>query len=95
MMGIKPAGNSFYDDKSHVLKSIAEIHLEEEIGREVLVKDWGTFVNFLRLAARESGNATNFASISRETGISEPTVKSHYQLLEDMFIGFHPNQICG
>jgi predicted AAA+ superfamily ATPase len=30
----------------------------------------------------------NLASISRETGVSAPTIKSYYQLLEDMFIGF-------
>jgi len=52
------------------------------------VKDRGAFVNFLRLAARESGQMVNFAAISREVGLSQPTVKSYYQLLEDMFIGF-------
>ena len=30
----------------------------------------------------------NFSAISKESGISGPTVKSYYQLLEDMFIGF-------
>jgi predicted AAA+ superfamily ATPase len=30
----------------------------------------------------------NYTAISNETGISSPTVKSHYQLLEDMYIGF-------
>ena len=29
----------------------------------------------------------NYAAISNETGISQPTVKGYYQLLEDMFIG--------
>ena len=72
-----------------MLKSFVAVHLEEEIRREALVKDWGAFVNFLRLAAHESGQIVNFAAISREAGVSQPTVKSHYQLLEDMFIGFH------
>ena len=44
-------------------------------------------MNFLRLAASESGEELNYASISRQVGISLPTVKSHYQLLEDMFLG--------
>jgi len=30
----------------------------------------------------------NFAGIAKESGISAPTVKAHYQLLEDMFLGF-------
>ncbi len=76
------------EDKSAILRSYVTVHLEEEIRREGLVKDWGAFVNFLRLAASESGQLVNFAGISRETGLSEPTVKSHYQLLEDMFVGF-------
>jgi predicted AAA+ superfamily ATPase len=76
------------EDRAPVLRSYVTAHLEEEIRREALVKDWGAFVNFLRLAARESGQITNFAAISREVGLSQPTVKSHYQLLEDMFIGF-------
>lgn len=76
------------EDRKIVLRSYATLHLEEEIRREALVKDWGAFVNFLRLAARESGKMVNFAAISREVGLSQPTVKSYYQLLEDMFIGF-------
>jgi len=76
------------EDRGLVLRSFVTLHLEEEIRREALVKDWGAFVNFLRLAARESGQLVNFAAISREVGLSQPTVKSYYQLLEDMFIGF-------
>ena len=64
------------------------MHLEEEIRREALVKDWGAFVRFMQLAAAESGQIVNFAAISQESGVSQPTVKSHYQLLEDMFVGF-------
>ena len=74
--------------RPQVLKSYALIYLEEEIRREALVKDWGAFARFLQLAAAESGKLINFTSISKEAGISVPTVKSYYQLLEDMFIGF-------
>jgi uncharacterized protein len=77
-----------FEDRQAVLRSYVTAHLEEEIRREALVKDWGAFVNFLRLAARESGGIINFAAISRQIGLSQPTVKSYYQLLEDMFIGF-------
>jgi predicted AAA+ superfamily ATPase len=76
------------EDRKLLLRSFASVHLEEELRREALVKDWGAFVNFLRLAARESGQMVNVAAISREVGLSQPTVKSYYQLLEDMFIGF-------
>lgn len=76
------------DDRGTVLKSFATAHLEEEIRKEALVLDWGAFVVFLRLAAAESGCMINFAAISQQVGLSLPTVKSYYQLLEDMFIGF-------
>lgn len=74
--------------RESLLRSYATIYLEEEIRREGYVKDWGAFLNFLKLAAMESGQSLNFAKIARETGLSQPTVKSHYQLLEDMFVGF-------
>lgn len=74
-------------DRPGLLKAYAFVHLEEEIRREALVKDWGAFVRFLQLAAAESGQMLNYANISQESGISQPTVKSHYQLLEDMFVG--------
>ncbi|MEN6578680.1 MAG: ATP-binding protein [Phycisphaerales bacterium] len=75
-------------DRAELLKAFAAVHLEEEIRRETLVRDWGGFVRFLQLAARESGQIVNYAAISQEVGISLHTVKNHYQLLEDMFVGF-------
>ena len=75
-------------DRAELLRAFAFVHLEEEIRREALVKDWGAFVRFMQLAAAESGQIVNFAAISQESGVSQPTVKSYYQLLEDMFVGF-------
>jgi len=74
-------------DRPGLLKAYAFVHLEEEIRREALVKDWGAFVRFLQLAAIESGQILNYANISQEAGIAQPTVKGYYQLLEDMFVG--------
>lgn len=75
------------EDRADLLTAYAVLHLEEEIRREGLVRDWGAFTRFIRLAAAESGAPLNYAAISREAGVSQPTVKAHYQLLEDMFIG--------
>ena len=75
-------------DRADLLETYALVHLEEEIRRESLVKDWGAFLRFLRFAAAESGQILNYAGISQETGLSKPTVAAYYQLLEDMFIGF-------
>ncbi len=75
-------------DRADILKTYSIVYLEEEIRREALVKDWGAFIRFLQLAAAESGQILNYGAISQETGISKPTIRNYYQLLEDMFIGF-------
>lgn len=76
------------DQRSAILKSYCQAHLEEELRREALIKDWPPFAKFLRLAAGEAGQIVNYAKISRQAGVSLPTVKNYYQLLEDMFIAF-------
>lgn len=76
------------EDRAAVLRSYVHIYLQEELRREALVKDWAAFVRFLELAAIESGQMVDCARIARGAGLSAPTVKSHYQLLEDMFVGF-------
>ncbi len=83
------------EDKQAVLSSYTDIHLQEEIRREGLVRDWGAFINFLRLAAAESGKIMNYSRLSTEVGVSVPTIKSHYQLLEDMFVGFSVRAFSG
>jgi hypothetical protein len=52
------------------------------------VKDWGAFVRFLALAAAEAGQMLNYTTLSQQSGVSAPTIKSYYQLLEDLFVGF-------
>ena len=71
-----------------LLRSYTETYLSEELRREALVKEWAAFSRFLQLAAAESGQIVNYSKLAAESGISHPTVKSHYELLEDMFIGF-------
>jgi len=74
--------------RREVLKSYAAIHLEGEIRRESSLRDLPAFLRFLKLAAVNSGSMVNLLGLSKEVGISAPTVRAYYQLLEDMFIGF-------
>jgi predicted AAA+ superfamily ATPase len=83
------------EDRAMLLKSYTAIHLHEEIRRETLVRDGAAFVNFLRFAAVSSGHIVNYTAISKECGLSVATVKAHYQLLEDMFIGFTVPALSG
>ena len=82
-------------DRAAILQSYTSIYPEEELRREALIKDWGVFARFLQLAASESGQMLNYAKISKDAGVSLPTVKSYYQLLEDMFVGFRVGAFTG
>ncbi|MGH9316090.1 MAG: ATP-binding protein, partial [Thermoanaerobaculia bacterium] len=75
-------------DRAELLRAYCLVYLEEELRREALIKDWAAFSRFLRLAASESGQMLNYAKIAKDAGVSLPTVKNYYQLLEDMFIAF-------
>lgn len=73
-------------ERSDILKSYTAIYLEEEIRAEALSRKIGAFGRFLELAARESGGSPNLSALSREAGVSVPTVKEFYTILEDTLI---------
>lgn len=81
--------------RAGLLLAYTTVYLEEELRREALVKNWPAFARFLQLAAADAGRIINYARISRDAGVSLPTVKSYYQLLEDMFIGFRVTAFSG
>ena len=81
--------------RADLLRAYTLVYLEEELRREALVKNWPAFARFLQLAAAESGQMINYAGISREARVSLPTVKTYYQLLEDMFTGFRVTAFSG
>lgn len=76
------------EERREVLKSYVSAHMEEEIRRDAAVRDYGSFLRFLHFAAADSGRIVNLQAIAKESGLSGPTIRSHYQLLEDMFLGF-------
>jgi predicted AAA+ superfamily ATPase len=68
------------------LDSYVTTYLEEEVRTEALVRNMGTFAQFLKLAGIESGNISNFQNISKEIGVSNPTISSYYEILVDCLI---------
>jgi predicted AAA+ superfamily ATPase len=81
--------------RAGLLRAYSLVYLEEELRREALVKNWPAFARFLQLAAAEAGRMINYAAVAREAGVSLPTAKSYYQLLEDMFLGFRVSAFSG
>jgi uncharacterized protein len=73
-------------DRSDFLRAYAEIYLEEEIRAEALSRKIGAFSRFLELAAAESGTNPNLCKLSNESGVSQPTVKEFYNILEDTLV---------
>jgi uncharacterized protein len=70
------------------LAAYVETYLEEEIRREAMARDLGAFANFLRLAAVASGQTVNVAALSQDSGVPASSVKNHYQVLVDTFVGY-------
>ena len=69
------------------LEAYVENYLEEEIRREALARDLGSFAVFLKLAALESGRQVNLTRLSQESGVPASSLKNYYQVLEDTFVG--------
>lgn len=82
--GILSASSS--EDAVDLLQAYARLYIEEEIRAEALSRTIGPFSRFLELAAIESGTAPNLTKLSKETGVSIPTIKQYYSILEDTLI---------
>jgi predicted AAA+ superfamily ATPase len=62
-------------------------YLKEEIAAEALTRNIPAFSRFLEVAALSNGEIINFNNIASECGVSAPTVKGYYEILEDTLIG--------
>ncbi len=61
-------------------------YLKEEIAAEALTRNIPAFAKFLEAASFSNGEVVNFTNIARECGISAPTVKEYFQILEDTML---------
>ena len=70
-----------------LLQSYIASYLREEIAEEAMIRKIPSFNRFLEMASLSNGEIINYNNIARECGISAPTVKEYYQILEDTLIG--------
>jgi uncharacterized protein len=82
--GVVTLGND--EERDRLLEAYATTYLEEEIRSEGLVRNMGAFSRFLAIAASESGTAPNFAKLSMEAGVSLPTIKTFYDILDETLV---------
>jgi len=62
-------------------------YLKEEIVAEALIRNVPAFSRFLEVASMSNGQIVNYTNIASECGVSSPTVKEYFQILEDTLIG--------
>lgn len=73
-------------DKEEFLGTYAGMYLEEEIRAEALTRNVAAFSRFLELAAHESGSSPNLSKLAMETGMSVPTIKQYFSILDDTLV---------
>jgi predicted AAA+ superfamily ATPase len=69
------------------IESYVGDYLKEEIAAEALTRNVPAFGRFLKIAALTNGELMNYRNIASECGVSAPTVKEYFQILEDTLIG--------
>jgi predicted AAA+ superfamily ATPase len=62
-------------------------YLRDEIMAEARIRNVANFSRFLEAAAFSNGEIVNYTNISTECGVSAPTVKEYFQILEDTLTG--------
>jgi predicted AAA+ superfamily ATPase len=76
--------NADYPDR---LRSYCSDYLKEEIFAEGLVRNLPAFSTFLNVASFSDTEQVEFSSIASDVGVSAPTIKSYFEILEDTLIG--------
>jgi predicted AAA+ superfamily ATPase len=62
-------------------------YLTDEISTEARIRNLQVFAKFLAAAAFSNGEIVNYSNIATDCGISAPTVKEYFQILEHTLIG--------
>jgi uncharacterized protein len=70
-----------------LLNAYVADYLKEEIAAEALVRNLPVFSAFLNVAALSDADLVNFSNIARECGVSSPTIKGYFTILEDTLLG--------
>ncbi len=74
------------EDAEKLMAAYLGDYLKEEIAAEALARNIPAFARFLEAAAFSNGEILNYQNIATECGISPPTVKEYFQILEDTLV---------
>jgi predicted AAA+ superfamily ATPase len=62
-------------------------YLRDEIMAEAHIRNIASFSRFLEIAAFSNGEMLNYSNIASESGVSSPTIKAYFQILEETLTG--------
>ena len=62
-------------------------YLRDEIQNEARIRNISSFSRFLETAAITNGEMVNYSNIASDCGVSAPTIKEYFQILEDTLLG--------
>ena len=62
-------------------------YLRDEIMAEAKIRNIASFSKFLEVAAFSNGEIVNYSNIAADCGVSAPTIREYFQILEDTLIG--------
>ena len=75
------------DHPEKLISAYIGIYLHDEIMAEAKIRKMASFSSFLEAAAFSNGETVNFTNIASDCGISSPTVRDYFQILEETMIG--------
>lgn len=61
--------------------------LKDEIAKEANISNIPSFSKFLEVASFSNGEIVNYANIATDCGVSAPTIKEYFQIMEDTLVG--------
>lgn len=70
-----------------LLEAYVGDYLKEEIAAEAQSRNLASFSRFLDSAALTNGEIVKFRNVASDCGVSAPTAKGYFQILEDTLIG--------
>jgi len=76
------------ENATNRLQAYVGDYLQQEIKAEALTRNLNTFTRFLEVAALSNGEILNYNNISLECGVSAPTVKEYFSILEETLIAY-------
>jgi predicted AAA+ superfamily ATPase len=75
------------ENPQKLLSSYIGSYLKDEIMAEARIRNINSFSRFLEAAAFSNGEILNFSNIASDCGVSSPTVREYFQILEDTLTG--------